>query len=326
MNLVKCEILWTRMCLLDCSYCAMADGRRNTVSLEQWKKGIDDLKHLDCQFIAFYGAEPLHDFDKLPETIQYAERLGINTTVITSGVVTDLDDKLKVLYEHGLRSITTSYDHIALDRSSEVKSSKALHVIELFRNNGPVRDSAVVVTLTRQNYKDLPRIIREMSRLDIWTFFDFIHADRGQPGCKVKNTDLDLMFTKEDEPDLIRILQHVSIMKSKGYLCHTSHSFLSYILTEGVQYKWNCARGAVFPSWVTIDCDGTVYPCDDYQPKNVPTCKVWDLCEDWFWKDSLSHWKENVKDNCPGCLWNTHIDAHMIKIGEEQITDYIHGI
>lgn len=339
--IVKCEVLWTRSCPLKCSYCSMADGRLNSVSLENWKAGFRQLKQLGCSFAAFYGAEPLHDFGNLPEVIEYAEFLGINTTVITSGVVSNLDKKLKELYSHGLRSITASYDYICEDSSSAIKTIKAKEVINVFRSFGPVRDSAVVVTLTRKNYKHLPEIIRDMSKKDIWTFFDLIHPDRHQPGSKVKSTDYDLLFQKEDIPHLIQVLQKAMTLKDKDFKCHTSKEFVEILKLAVVpefltpdnnlqhsvdtMYKqWNCANFKCFPSWVTVDCDGIVYPCDDFQPKNVLNVPIWKIADSW--EDFSKSWKAVVRTECPGCLWNTHIDSNFVKTNVLPITSYVHGI
>jgi MoaA/NifB/PqqE/SkfB family radical SAM enzyme len=334
-QIIKAEILWTRICPLQCGYCSMVDGRRNSCSIEEWKAGFTELKKLGCSLVAIYGAEPLHDFDKLPETIQFAEELGIHTTVITSGVVSHLNEKLKTLYEHGLRSITASYDAVSQDLSSQKKSLKAREVVNTFRSFGPVRDAAIVVTLTRQNYSSLPLIIETMSEKNIWTFFDLIHPDRGQPGSKVKNTDLNLLFMPEDMVSLCNVLQTVKGMKSKGLLCHTSTTFLETVKIAGAfwlqnpsyphaPYMWNCSDYDCFPSWITVDCNGTVYPCDDFQPKDISIIKVWEIAE--LWNRFCKIWKPVVKERCPGCLWNTHIDAHLIKRGLLPLTDYIHGI
>ena len=68
-ELTKTEWLWTRKCPLHCKYCAMATGQPNMLTLAECRTAIDTLKSLGCGFIAFYGAEPLCDFDKLPETV-----------------------------------------------------------------------------------------------------------------------------------------------------------------------------------------------------------------------------------------------------------------
>ena len=336
MNIVKAEILWSRKCLLKCSYCAMADNRDNVIVLEGWKKGFDNLKKLGCSFAAFYGAEPLEEFEKLPKIIEYSEDIGIHTTVITSSITNELNYKLKTLYAYGLRSITTSYDMVSLDTSSSIKSSKALKTIETFRSFGEVRDVAVVATLTRKNFHLLPETIEQMSSKGIWTFFDLIHFSRGQAGSKVRNTEItfDNIFQKDDFKALANVLREVISMKKRGYLCHASEIFLNKIIDEHDKiYEWDCSKEESFPAWVTIDCDGTVYPCDDFQPKmytapnrkekHIPETKMWNLYDDW--NKFCSIWKKVVKNNCPGCCWNTHIDACAIKDGKLPLTDYIHG-
>jgi len=313
----------------------MADGRRNTVPLTEWFKGIDQLKQLGCSFLPIYGAEPLADFDKLPEVIDFAESLGIHTTVITSGCVSDLNKKLRELYKSGLRSITTSYDINSSDSYSKRKTAQAINVIDYFRSLGPVRDSAVVVTLTKENYQFLPEVIQFMTDKNIWTFFDLIHPDRGQPGSKVKNTDLDLLFKKEDFPSLLTALQKVGAMKKKGYLCHSSYHFFETMKLVGAYmqnvpyapeapYIWNCSDYECFPSWISVNGDGSVFPCDDFQPSDVSIIKIWEIAD--LWDKFCTIWKLVVKERCPGCLWATHIDSHLIKRGLLPMTDYIHNM
>ena len=324
-KIIKAEILWSRDCSLGCSYCAMADGRRNTISEFDWEMGFYQLKKLGCSFAAFYGAEPLNDFEKLPNVIEYAESIGIHTTVITSGVTPYLNNKLRILYEHGLRSITTSYDMVSLGNSSAIKSAKAMDIINQFRSFGTTRDAAIVATLTRTNFKLLPETIKKMSDKNIWTFFDLIHPDRHQPGSKVKNTE-HLLFRQEDLNELNNVLAEVLSLKKEGYLCHTSESFIKHLskLRVSTFYTWCCAEEDNFPAFITIDCDGLVYPCDDFQPKEITNIKIWEIADRW--EEFCSVWKKEVIATCPGCCWNTHLDAHAIKRNELPITDYIHGM
>lgn len=326
-KIVKAEILWSRKCALSCSYCGMIDNRDNSVSLDDWKKGIDALKKLECGFIAFYGAEPLMEFEKLPDIIQYAENMGIYTTVITSGIVSNFIDKLKKLHDYGTKSLTMSYDMIPLDINSARKMKNVIDSLLYFKNLGNIRDVAAVATLSKVNFRVLPMMIKTMTEMGIWTFFDIIHPARGQEGTKCKSyIGLDsLLFTKNELNELVDILKEVQTMKHKGYLIHSSDLFLEKLITNPdliFKYNWNCADEDNFPAWLTIDVDGIVYPCDDYQPKSSLQIQCRDIYERW--DEFSSYWKKNVIENCPGCLWNTHIDAHAIKRGQLSFVDYIH--
>jgi MoaA/NifB/PqqE/SkfB family radical SAM enzyme len=182
------------------------------------------------------------------------------------------------------------------------------------------------MTLTRENYPYLTDVIRRMTDKNIWTFFDIIHPDRGQPGSKVKDTNIDLLFAKEDYAPLLAVLDRVLELKKEGYLCHASESFIGMLRRKIPLYKpysWNCAEERIFPSWVTVDCDGIVKPCDDFYKENVVEIPVWELKDRW--EEFGATWRPVVGQNCPGCLWNTHIDSHRIKEGKIPMTNYIHG-
>ncbi len=326
MNIVKAEILWTRICSLRCSYCGMADGRVNSLPLHLWFQGVDNLKYLGCGFIAFYGAEPLLDFNLLPKVVGYAEKSGIHTTVISSGVVANFYEKLDILYQEGARSLSMSFDMVDLDKFSELKTSRAVEGLTYFKNKG-VRDVAAIATLTSKNYTLYPSMVKRMSELGIWCFFDLIHWDRGQPGSKCRNYDgiKDLLFSKEDIEGLVLVLQKVEKLKEEGFLCHSSKAFLRELTKNNCElirnYNWNCGDEKDFPAWVTIDCNGLVYCCDDFQPRGS-SFLIYDLYNRW--EEFGKFWKPIVRKGCSGCCWNTHIDAHLIKRGDLPFSDYVH--
>lgn len=332
MQIVKAEMLWTRQCPLRCEYCAMVDGRRNSQPIEFWMRTARQIAKLGCGFAAFYGAEPLvDDLEKLGVTISAFELSGIKTTVITSGCVPDFKQKLDFLYKHNLRSLSMSYDIVPIGASSKAKSSKAIDALQEWLTRDNIRDAAAIATLTRTNFRALPESIEKLSKMGIWTFFDMIHKNRGQEGCKVRDNiqTEDLMFQPEDMLDLKQVLIEVSKMKTKGLLCHSSNQFLDLITRENFKhlrtYDWNCARHHSFPAWLTIDCDGRVYPCDDFQPHGVGQNEIFwgDEIADNF-EDFSSFMRDRTLRQCPGCLWNTHYDAHMIKEGQIPFCDYVH--
>lgn len=327
MEIVKAEILWTRKCPLRCPYCAMADGRSNGLSIDQWKSGVDNLKKLGCGFAAFYGAEPLADFDKLCDVVGYTESVGIHTTVITSGIVPNFYKKVDDLHRAGAKSLSMSYDIVPPDSQTEAKTNKAIASLLYFAQKGSIRDIAAISTLTRLNYQHFIQSVVRQTRKNIWSFFDLIHQDRNQPGSKCKNYNgiSDLLFHKTDINSFLEFLDDLYELKNKGFLCHTSKQFINMIKNNPnllIDYSWNCANSKVFPSWVTVDCDGLVYPCDDYQPHNILQIPIYELFDNWSRFSKL--WKKDVLANCPGCLWNTHVDANLIKEGLLPFSDYVH--
>lgn len=325
-KIVKAEILFSRKCNLKCSYCSMADGRENTLSVPEWLTGMQQLKTLGCEFMAFYGAEPLLEFEKLVDVIPYVERaLHTPTTIITNGSLIGTKPMLLRLYKEGARSLSMSYDPKPIDVASEIKTSKAVETLLWFKNLGKnVRDVAAIATVTKQNFAKLPEMVNRMSSLGIWTFYDLYHFDRHQPGSKTSERENKLCFNASDSKALMDVLTAVNRMKNDGYLVHTNDYYLDVLKYNNLNYsQWNCADFDEFPSWLTIDCDGSVYPCDDFQPKSSRKFQVTTISKNW--DKFKKQMKLVTKSTCPGCLWNTHLGAHAIKAGLENITDYVHG-
>ena len=328
MDIVKAEMLFSRRCSLNCSYCAMATGETNTLTINEWFKGIDQLKKLGTQFLAFYGAEPLLEFTKLVPVISYAESNGMDTTVITSGEVPKLRQKLEVLHANGLRSLTMSYDLTPIDKSTNAKMQKALPTLLAFKEicGDRLRDLAVVVTLHKHNFPLLVDAIQMLSGLGIWTFFDFYHPRRHSYGTKVKGCDTKLFFNESDFPILGKTLDEIVELKEKGFLVHTDSQFVDKIkrndFTILKSFSWNCSHYHEFPSWLTIDCDGSVYPCDDFHVDNS-FFNIKNIADEF--DNFKKFYSCAIKKYCKGCAWCTHIQAHQIKEGSMSINDYVHG-
>ncbi len=127
-KIVKAEILFTRKCPLSCRYCRMKNYNIQEIGIDKIIKGLEVIKKLGGNFIAIYGAEPLVRFGDLLKYQEEVTKLGIDSTVITSGLgLTEY--KWEALYKAGLRSITMSIDSLKgsfIDRATAQKAENAL--------------------------------------------------------------------------------------------------------------------------------------------------------------------------------------------------------
>ena len=328
MNIVKAEILFSRKCNLSCAYCGMVTNKENTLSIEQWYHGLDNLKKAGCSFAAFYGAEPMLEYNKLKHVVAYAEYIGIHTTVITSGSrIPEFRKKVRTMVEMGAKSFSMSYTMNAFCSSTKLKREEAFQHLKYIGSLRGIRDVAAITTVTSDNYHLLPAMITKMSAANIWTFFDFLHMDRGMPGTKCRGNKSTLLIQKKDIYPLLEVMETISTMKRDGYLVHTNEPFIEKLkenLLSGQSiYNWYCTESDMFPSWVTIDCDGSILPCDDFNVMENPPKFHEHAVERW--DDLFDVFKRQINYEGCHCCWNTHIDAHAVKAGIIPITNYIHG-
>ncbi len=317
-KLTKAEILWTRKCPLRCSFCAMPNDTPRA-PVEKMIQGLQRLKTLGCDFIAIYGASPLYDMEGLGDYIEAASHLDIYSTIITDGVVKEHKQRIQELYDKGLRSLTVSHDFVPYDKSSKSKSEKAIELGEWFMKKPDVRDVQITATVTAKNWQVILEQIPEINP-EIWFSFDFIHFDRGNPGTKVRGEDPTLRLTTDMVQKFCRGLLD---LKNKGFVIHQSTELLQHLIKYPhmmSSYGWKCNNWQ-FPSWLTIDADGTVMPCDDFYTSRK--WKIWNLDEAAF-VQFQKHYYEEVELKCAGCFWTTHFDASLIKQGKVSFDKYIH--
>ena len=88
---------------------------------------------------------------------------------------------------------------------------------------------------------------------------------------------------------------------------------MSHYPSEITNFSWKCCDLHTFPSWLVLDCDGTVIPCNDFVPSEE-RLKAWELDE-----RSLSLWEERnmkaVRAGCPGCSWGHYWEGVGVKAG-----------
>lgn len=316
MNITKVELLWSRECPLTCVGCAMPNGLKGGPKInhqgnaEQWVAGIKNIKAMGAKFIAIYGAEPLTRYEGLPPLINAIMAHGMATTIITA---LPLSPKMvQLLRESALDSVTCSYDGITQDVSRKAKSASGWRFLH---DQPQIRDRTVVATISSENIEHGVEMARKATEQGYWFMFDFLHEGIGDLSkcsvTKVPPITIDQMRAFID--GLLKL-------KEQGGKVHPSAEYLQYVRDrfEGdIRTIWHCRGQST--GWLTVDSDGDILPCDDWQ-KRYPRGKIWDTLD----FNDVGRWKDEAVNDCPGCAWNTHFDACRIERAGGSVGSYVH--
>jgi len=318
-DLLKAEVLITKRCNLNCSFCKIPKDikERDELNLEEWKEAFRIVyEDLGASFIAIYGGEPLClDKDKLLDIIEnlssYREK-GKSYTLISNciGLTNEYMDEM---IDKGLDSFTASMDTLdeneSLDNISKIKSRKGLNTLLKFKEKG-IRDVCGIITATKKNIKNIPQTVKYLSDKGIWVGIDVIHYRKGNTDLPKKSQVEELLLTRGDMPIIIEVADKLIRMKKEGYLI-----FPTYEVLEGwknpnyiIDLNWKC--GTNHPYCITIDSNGTLMECDSFRGSRIKKYKIFDLPNKW--KEFKKDYFDDVCYECLGCFWSTHFCAEDI--------------
>jgi organic radical activating enzyme len=327
MKITKVELLWSRGCPFACTGCSMPDALRggglktpNGGTLEDWYRGIEQMVMLGSQFVAIYGAEPLTRMEQLPEVIDWIHHVGMGSTLITA---LPRSQKLKdILAASTLDSVTCSYDGLYGDHGTgefldSHRKAKSVAGQRFLQDHQQIRDRACVATVSRENADQIVQMARAVTNDDMWFLWDLYHSGTG-PLSKCGNDDgQDHSPTREQ---VVEICTELLKLKRAGKKIHASEHYMEFLIANykgHVRSTWHCRGETV--GWLTVDADGSILACDDWQ-KAYPGGKIWDD----FDHDDLAKWVTCAREDCVGCTWSTHKDAIDIESGLIQLGSYVH--
>jgi hypothetical protein len=168
--------------------------------------------------------------------------------------------------------------------------------------------------------------------MGIWWSADLIHDNKVGRGeglgydprySKVSNPHADYAFVHEDVSSLGLFLCELVDMKGEGFKIYQSYSWLEFLLgaieSRAIRREWRCSD---YPSWLTIDADGMMLVCDDFQAK-APIYAA-DLPDKF---DEFVQFREGQLsgEGCRGCAWSTHWMAYNQLDSEVGIHQVTHG-
>lgn len=122
----------TYRCPLKCSWCSnpldFKDYAKRELSTDEWKQVLRDGRELGALQLGFTGGEPLLR-DDLEVLVEYADKLGFYTNLITSGIGLT-EERLVALKQAGLKQIQLSLQAISPRLTDELVGAK-VHAAKL---------------------------------------------------------------------------------------------------------------------------------------------------------------------------------------------------
>lgn len=300
-------IIWvTNRCNLRCKMCDQWKTGPQLASFElstqEWYSFVDSAHRMHAAVITITGGEPLLRED-IFEIIRYIHSKGIATHLCTNGTLLNeiTVDKLRA---SGPGSISVSLDSYCPQVHNNLRGvdcfDNVVKGIKLLRRKMPGLKIGINYTITRQNFRNMHRMIPFVEALGVNQIkFDPIHTNL-MHRKKSLYSFRDLIFNKDDLPDLCSELDKLIDAISQTKLLTNSPTFIKGMqdLFNGNPRKLPCYAGYIS---CAVDALGRVSICDNFDGNE--SLREKSLEEIWR-SSSFQSLREKVY-NCSSYCWDT---------------------
>ncbi len=302
-------ITWivTNNCNLNCKYCNFAHRELEEATLEDKLKTLHLLKdwpESDKRFICLLGG----DIIDMPGVNKFLIKL--NNLQFEYGFQTSASnyETMKYLTNHNqIKNLSISVDPIDMtDYSRSVKAFNGLYWAGYLKALNPGIDIHATITVDRLNIEYVPRTVRILSGLGIWTEITAVHWAKNHfdlvPPKSISNGFMD---SKEDRDKIDRMTTSLIEMKHSGYLIHTTEDILKHWKDYATNLNWKCNS----PVNAVIDADLSMRLCLHVPGNRVRQWSVLDLLTEEDWQAFLKDWKSDQEELCPKCFWDCQYEV-----------------
>jgi MoaA/NifB/PqqE/SkfB family radical SAM enzyme len=310
MNEMLTCIFLTRACPRACSYCRIRDSKtaRKELTRDEWQEAFLILKGRDVDFNLILGNEVLtlgHDFLDL---VDFWHREDIPYAVYTTFPEGLWEKWRDELMRKGIKNLSAGVDviepHLGLcnDRHVVSKSQRGIESLVWAKERG-LPDHQANITMSKMNLEVLPDIIRQTTKLGLWSGLNVLHHNQHDPLFDFFPPPEELegwLLTDDDLSAMMNVVIEIKkdVLDGKVMLMNTPE-FLEAWLVYGVNLDWHCT----LPLILTIDSDGTMRTCGYRKGDRVAKYTVFDLKDDDKWDAFFKDWQKD-RDDCPGCFWS----------------------
>jgi radical SAM protein with 4Fe4S-binding SPASM domain len=293
--LSKLFVQINRNCNLNCIYCLNEGSQKGSLDFEKYKRALEKLVNSDneqirLERVMITGGEPALDFDLLLKVSELHKSLNIKTMIITNAVLID-DVKAKKLRESGVD----------------------LALVSLNASNAREYD---LLSKTKSNFEKVIQGIKHMLKVGIKVNIRFTLMKHNLNGAIKTYKLCEDLGTNEFEIKVVspagntsdKIIPSVSEIKGVYNALFENKSRMEiktrcfYLACPGFNVKNTIEACGCGRRWVSITCDGSIYPCLYFNERQ----KLGNFFEDDFldiWKNHsiLKILRKQKPEKCKNC-------------------------
>lgn len=267
-----------KACNLNCCHCYLdsnsnCDNDLKLLSLEEWKKVIDELEGHSPLKVILIGGEPLL-YKGIEELIDYCREKFNKSEIVLYSNITLLTDKIeKCIIKNKIKVVTSVYSH---DEGTHDK-----------------------ITNKKGSFNSTVRNIKRLIEKGV-----YVQANTVIMTYNVNDIDKTLLFVKELTENRGKIDYIRNVGKSKEHLLIKNEKTKKFNLVKKDEFIRNYSGNTCYQGKINITCDGYVSPCImsnkyiDYR-YNIRNYSISDIIENYiyptFWclsKDAIDECKE----------------------------------
>jgi len=310
-------ITWlvTNSCGMKCAYCNFRNRPIQEASIVAKKKVLQMMKmwpNSATRFICLLGGDIIY-MNKNIDFVKSINDLGLIYGYQSS--CADAKSMQEVLPL--IRNLSISVDPMSDDWSRYAKGMNGIFWAGRYSGLNKNNDIHATITVDRENIKYVPRTVKILSDLGIWTEITAVHWKKGLFDL-VPEKSISKGFDHNDIPMIQDIMGNLIEMKEKGgYKIHSSSKFLSLWEKHAVNLDWKCSQ----PSNCVVDADLSMRLCLHCPGKRVRKWSVLDLYHAEKWSEFLEDWKKDQEECCPKCFWDCQLEIDPTFNDSENITE-----
>lgn len=328
-RLNEAEIEITMRCNLNCVGCYKWDPRHigKELSVEDWKKAIDNLEKCGIKLVNLIGGEPTI-FPKIEELVAYINsRPGIDYLFSTNGVIAE--SILQRLLQAGLKNVIVSVDGIF--KESEIKEKKyedrvyksivGLQLLRRLKKKG-IKELSANFTVIRDNIDLILPTYEVLASEGFW--FNLIPLQFLKYGLP---EEYPIRLVDADRPKIVGVLEKLMEIKKKPKSrLVNSLVFLRNFADFAIKQNFQCQElrilGITRSGKITycVGQDGEIGGSEKFNALSLTPERLNALLAWWP--------QDKIGGACPGCTFScrdrTNDFGYLERPGDEKYRNFWH--